>query len=82
MKRSGVLFEKWDALHNGNYDNQASQLVLENLEGKLLMTRDMIDTTVPHSNTMLVVATHIAEKGLRPPALSEPRPCLPSRGQT
>ena len=43
-----------------NYDNQANQLVAENLKGKLLIAHGTMDTNVPHSNTMLVVDALIA----------------------
>ncbi len=43
-----------------NYDNQANQLVAENLRGKLLIAHGTMDTNVPHSNTMLVVDALIA----------------------
>ncbi|WP_419165380.1 DPP IV N-terminal domain-containing protein [Candidatus Palauibacter sp.] len=43
-----------------NYDNQANQLVAENLKGKLLIAHGTMDTNVPHSNTMLVVNALIA----------------------
>ena len=38
-----------------NYDNQANQLLVENLKGKLLIAHGMLDDNVPPSNTMLVV---------------------------
>jgi len=38
-----------------NYDNQANQLLAENLEGKLLLAHGMLDTNVHPSSTMLVV---------------------------
>jgi dipeptidyl-peptidase-4 len=38
-----------------NYDNQANQLVAENLKGKLLLAHGTLDNNVPVSNTMLVV---------------------------
>ena len=53
--------EKWQGLleeysdGTTNYDNQANQLVAENLQGKLLIAHGTMDTNVPHSNTMLVV---------------------------
>ena len=58
--------EKWQGLleeyddGTTNYDNQANQLVAENLEGKLLIAHGTMDTNVPHSNTMLVVDALIA----------------------
>lgn len=53
--------EKWQGLLEVNpdgtttYDNQANQLLAENLEGKLLIAHGTLDTNVPPSNTMLVV---------------------------
>ena len=53
--------EKWQGLletnpdGTTNYDNQANQLLAENLEGKLLLGHGTLDTNVPHSNTMLMV---------------------------
>ncbi len=38
-----------------NYDNQANQLIAENLKGKLLITHGTMDDNVPPSNTLLVV---------------------------
>ena len=38
-----------------NYDNQANQLIAQNLKGKLLITHGSVDDNVPPSNTMLVV---------------------------
>jgi Tol biopolymer transport system component/dienelactone hydrolase len=38
-----------------NYDNQANQLVADQLKGKLLITHGSMDNNVPPSNTMLVV---------------------------
>ena len=37
-----------------NYDNQANQLLVDNLKGKLLITHGSMDNNVPPSNTMLV----------------------------
>lgn len=46
-----------------NYDNQANQLLAENLKGKLLLAHGMMDTNVHPSNTLLVVDALIeAEK--------------------
>lgn len=46
-----------------NYDNQANQLLAENLQGKLLLAHGMMDTNVHPSNTLLVVDALIeAEK--------------------
>ncbi len=53
--------EKWQGLlevypdGSTNYDNQANQLLAENLRGKLLIAHGTMDTNVPASNTMLVV---------------------------
>ena len=54
--------EKWQGLlvkdketGTTNYDNQANQLIAENLKGKLLITHGSMDNNVPPSNTMLVV---------------------------
>ena len=38
-----------------NYDNQANQLIVKNLKGKLLITHGSMDDNVHPSNTMLVV---------------------------
>ena len=43
-----------------NYDNQANQLLAENLKGKLLITHGTMDSNVPPSNTLLVVNALIA----------------------
>lgn len=53
--------EKWQGLlevfpdGTTSYDNQANQLLAENLKGKLLIAHGTMDTNVPPSNTMLVV---------------------------
>ena len=53
--------EKWQGLlevypdGSTNYDNQANQLLADNLRGKLLIAHGTMDTNVPPSNTMLVV---------------------------
>ena len=53
--------EKWQGLlevypdGTTNYDNQANQLLADNLRGKLLIAHGTLDTNVPPSNTMLVV---------------------------
>ena len=58
--------EKWQGLlevypdGTTNYDNQANQLLAENLRGKLLIAHGTMDTNVPPSNTMLVVNALIA----------------------
>ena len=38
-----------------NYDNQANQLLVDNLKGKLLIAHGMLDDNVPPSNTLVVV---------------------------
>lgn len=46
-----------------NYDNQANQLLAENLQGKLLLAHGLMDDNVHPSNTLLVVQALIdAEK--------------------
>jgi dipeptidyl aminopeptidase/acylaminoacyl peptidase len=58
--------EKWQGLLEEypegatNYDNQANQLLAENLKGKLLIAHGTMDSNVPPSNTMLVVDALIA----------------------
>lgn len=58
--------EKWQGLletrpdGTTNYDNQANQLLAENLKGKLLLAHGTMDTNVPHYNTLLVVDALIA----------------------
>ena len=58
--------EKWQGLlkqnEDGttNYDNQANQLLVENLKGKLLLAHGTLDGNVPVSNTMLVADRLIA----------------------
>ena len=62
--------EKWQGLletytdEDGNtttnYDNQANQLLAENLKGKLLITHGTLDANVPPYNTYLVVDALIA----------------------
>ncbi len=53
--------EKWQGLlvsnpdGTTNYDNQANQLLVENLEGKLLIAHGTMDNNVPPSNTLLMV---------------------------
>ena len=44
-----------ELLVSTNYDNQANQLLVENLQGKLLLAHGMLDTNVHPSNTLLVV---------------------------
>jgi dipeptidyl aminopeptidase/acylaminoacyl peptidase len=57
-KWQGLLVENPDG--TTNYDNQANQLLAENLKGKLLIAHGSTDTNVPPSNTMLVVDALIA----------------------
>lgn len=46
-----------------NYDNQANQLLVENLQGKLLLAHGLMDTNVHPSSTLLVIEALIeAEK--------------------
>ncbi|MCG8413268.1 MAG: S9 family peptidase, partial [Pseudomonadales bacterium] len=46
-----------------SYDNQANQLLVENLQGKLLLAHGLLDDNVPPTNTLLVVQALIeAEK--------------------
>ncbi len=58
--------EKWqgllEAYEDGatNYDNQANQLVANQLEGKLLLAHGTLDDNVPFYNTLLVVDALIA----------------------
>ena len=52
-KWQGLLEENPDG--STNYDNQANQLLVENLKGKLLLAHGTMDSNVPPSNTMLVV---------------------------
>ncbi len=53
--------EKWQGLleeypdGTTNYDNQANQLLAENLVGKLLIAHGTLDDNVPPANTMVVV---------------------------
>lgn len=58
--------EKWQGLletypdGTTNYDNQANQLLAENLKGKLLLAHGTMDTNVPVYNTLLVADALIA----------------------
>lgn len=58
--------EKWQGLlernpdGTTNYDNQANQLLAENLKGKLLLAHGTMDDNVPYYNTLLVVDRLIA----------------------
>ncbi len=53
--------EKWQGLlkqyqdGSTNYDNQANQLLAENLKGKLLLAHGTMDSNVPPYNTLLMV---------------------------
>lgn len=59
--------EKWQGLLKGinndgatddqatNYDNQANQLLADNLKGKLLLAHGTMDDNVPPNNTLLMV---------------------------
>lgn len=53
--------EKWQGLlktygkDSTNYDNQANELLADNLKGKLLLAHGTMDTNVPPTNTMLMV---------------------------
>jgi dienelactone hydrolase len=58
-----VDLEIQDQIDQTNYDNQANQLLAENLKGKLLIAHGMLDDNVHPSNTLLVVDALIkAEK--------------------
>ena len=58
--------EKWQGLLEGspdgttNYDNQANQMLAENLQGKLLLAHGTMDDNVPPSSTLLLVDALIA----------------------
>jgi dipeptidyl aminopeptidase/acylaminoacyl peptidase len=58
--------EKWQGLleeypdGSTNYDNQANQLLAENLKGKLLIAHGGMDSNVPPYNTLVVVEKLIA----------------------
>jgi len=53
--------EKWQGLvkinedGSSNYDNQANQLLVENLKGKLLLAHGTSDDNVPPNNTLVLV---------------------------
>jgi dipeptidyl aminopeptidase/acylaminoacyl peptidase len=49
----GLLVENADG--TTNYDNQANQLLAENLKGKLLIAHGTMDNNVPPYNTLIVV---------------------------
>jgi dipeptidyl-peptidase-4 len=57
-KWQGLLVENSDG--TTNYDNQANQLLAENLKGKLLIAHGTMDGNVPYYNTLLVVNELIA----------------------
>jgi dipeptidyl-peptidase-4 len=57
-KWQGLLIENADG--TTNYDNQANQLLAENLKGKLLIAHGTMDSNVPFYNTLLVVNALIA----------------------
>jgi dipeptidyl aminopeptidase/acylaminoacyl peptidase len=57
-KWQGLLVEYEDG--TTNYDNQANQLLAENLKGKLLIAHGTMDSNVPFYNTLLVVNELIA----------------------
>jgi len=58
--------EKWQGLlkvnkdGSTNYDNQANQLVVDGLKGKLLLAHGTLDDNVPPFNTLIVVNALIA----------------------
>lgn len=58
--------EKWQGLlvqnpdGTTNYDNQANQLLVENLKGKLMLAHGTMDDNVPYYNTLLVADRLIA----------------------
>ncbi|PHN02332.1 S9 family peptidase [Flavilitoribacter nigricans DSM 23189 = NBRC 102662] len=57
-KWQGLLVENPDG--TTNYDNQANQLLVENLKGKLLLAHGTMDDNVPYYNTLLVADRLIA----------------------
>ncbi len=57
-KYQGLLEEYEDG--TTNYDNQANQLLAENLKGKLLLAHGTMDNNVPPQNTMMLVNELIA----------------------
>ncbi|MCP4710419.1 MAG: prolyl oligopeptidase family serine peptidase [Planctomycetes bacterium] len=57
-KWQGLLIENPDG--TTNYDNQANQLLAENLQGKLLIAHGTMDSNVPPYNTLVVVDALIA----------------------
>jgi dipeptidyl aminopeptidase/acylaminoacyl peptidase len=55
--------EGGEAVAATNYDNQANQLLVDNLQGKLLLAHGMLDSNVHPSSTLLMVEALIeAEK--------------------
>jgi dipeptidyl-peptidase 4 len=52
-KWQGLLVENEDG--STNYDNQATQLVVDNLKGKLLIAHGTLDSNVPPNNTLVLV---------------------------
>ena len=58
--------EKWQGLlttnpdGSTNYDNQANQLLVNNLKGKLMLAHGTMDDNVPYYNTLLVADRLIA----------------------
>ncbi len=61
-KWQGLLetYEDEEGQVTTNYDNQANQLLAENLKGKLLITHGTLDSNVPPCGTLLVVNALIA----------------------
>ncbi len=57
-KWQGLLVQNADG--TTNYDNQANQLLVDNLKGKLLIAHGTLDGNVPVSNTMLLADRLIA----------------------
>lgn len=56
FEENNPLDEAADELGSAtNYDNQANQLLAENLEGKLLLAHGMLDTNVHPTSTLLLV---------------------------
>ena len=52
-KWQGLLVENEDG--TTNYDNQANQLVVDNLKGKLMIAHGSMDSNVPPNNTLKLV---------------------------
>ena len=55
LETSTVIDVDGNEIISTNYDNQANQLLAENLQGKLLLAHGMMDDNVPPSNTLLMV---------------------------